>query len=61
MWDEAPAKKRQTYEIGAELSAYSIEELEECLMQLTAERERIEAIINAKKLSQDAAQSVFKK
>lgn len=60
MWDEPPPKKRPAYEIGADLSTFSVQELEECLIQLAAERERIEAIIKAKKASQDAAHSIFK-
>lgn len=61
MWEEAPPKKRPAYEIGADLSTFSVRELEECLVLLAGERERIEAMIASKRKSQDAAQSVFKK
>lgn len=60
IWDEEVPRKRATYELGTDLSTWSVAELEEYIAALAAERERVEATITAKKASQNAAQSVFK-
>ena len=59
--DEAQPKKRAAYELGADLSTLSVKELEDCLGVLAGERQRVEAALAAKKASQSAAQSVFKR
>lgn len=59
-WDEDLPKKRPAYELGADLSTLSLEELQHYLTVLDAERQRVEAMVAAKKASQDAANSVFK-
>jgi len=62
MWDEdgkTPAKK-PNYELGADLSRYSVDELSEYISVLEAERGRVEAALQAKKASMHAADSVFK-
>ncbi len=62
VWDdEAPPKKRSRPELGADLSALSVSELEDYLGALAAERQRVEATITAKKASESAADSVFKR
>ena len=61
IWDDEAPRKRVAYELGADLSARSVEELEEYLAVLAAERERVEAALAAKKASQSAAHSVFKR
>lgn len=59
-WDEAEPKKPAGYALGADLSARSVEELEEYIALLSAERERVEAVLAAKRASQGAAHSIFK-
>lgn len=61
IWDDAePRKKRAAYELGADLSTWSVGDLDEYLLALAAERERVEAAKAAKQASQSAANSVFK-
>jgi len=60
IWDDEAPRKRATFELGADLSTWSVAELEEYLAALAAERQRVETTIVAKKASQGAAQSVFK-
>ncbi|MGB0087101.1 MAG: DUF1192 domain-containing protein [Rhodomicrobiaceae bacterium] len=59
-WDEDLPKKRPAFELGADLSALSVKDLEEYVALLAAERQRAEAVIASKKSSRDAAHSVFK-
>jgi uncharacterized small protein (DUF1192 family) len=59
--DEAPPTKRVWPELGGDLSALSVSELEDYLSVLAAERQRVEAAIAAKKASGSAAESVFKR
>jgi uncharacterized small protein (DUF1192 family) len=59
-WDEDLPRKRPPFELGADLSALSIKDLEEYLSVLDAERKRAEAMIASKKSTQTAAHSVFK-
>ncbi len=58
--DEAP-KKKLVHEIGEDLSKLSIEELGERIEVLKAEISRIEAALNAKRASADAAETFFKR
>lgn len=60
-WDDEAPKKRPTFELGAELSKYSVDELTEYLGLLEAERRRVEALLSTKRASRDAADSVFKR
>lgn len=61
IWDDSePRKKRTAYELGADLSTWSVGELDEYLEALAVERTRVEAAKAAKKASQSAANSVFK-
>lgn len=57
--DDLP-KKTRTYELGANLSTYSVHELEDYLQALEEEKRRVAAMIEEKKASRNAADSVFK-
>jgi uncharacterized small protein (DUF1192 family) len=59
--DELPQKPRREITLGADLSTFSVEELTDYIARLTAERERVEAMLTQKKASRSAADSVFKK
>lgn len=59
--DDATPRKRSTFELGSDLSALSVKDLEEVLELLAAERQRIENAIAAKKASGSAAESFFKR
>jgi uncharacterized small protein (DUF1192 family) len=59
-WDEPAAKKATEIVLGADLSALSVKELEAYIALLGNERERVEAVLAAKRASQNAAHSVFK-
>jgi uncharacterized small protein (DUF1192 family) len=58
--DDLPQKKRREMVLGADLSTFSVEELNEYLATLAAERERVEAALAQKQASRSAAHSVFK-
>lgn len=60
MWDEEKPKKAPAYEIGADLSTRSVEELRDYLEILEAERKRTEAMLNSKQASREAADTFFK-
>jgi uncharacterized small protein (DUF1192 family) len=61
VWDEElPQKKPRDRVLGADLSTYSVEELNEYLAALAAERERVEAVLTQKQASRQSAHSVFK-
>lgn len=60
IWDEEAPKKRPRYELGADLSDMSVEELKDYIAVLEAERGRVEAMLVSKSASRNAAQSVFK-
>ncbi|MBX2805619.1 MAG: DUF1192 domain-containing protein [Hyphomicrobiales bacterium] len=57
--DDRP-KKPKTHTLGADLSAYSVYELESYLQALETEKQRVSALMEAKKASRDAADSIFK-
>jgi uncharacterized small protein (DUF1192 family) len=59
-FEEDLPKKPKTHEIGANLSAYSVYELEEYLRALEEEKVRVAAMIERKNASRNAADSVFK-
>ena len=59
-WDDARPKKKPAHELGADLTVLSVNELEDYLSVLAAERQRVETMLVAKKASQDRAHSVFK-
>jgi uncharacterized small protein (DUF1192 family) len=60
IWDEDAPKPRPAYELGKDLSAFSVEELQDYIAVLMAERDRAETMLASKKASRNAAQSVFK-
>lgn len=57
--DDARLPRPASHEIGAELSALSIAELEERIELLRDEIARIEAELQAKGSTRDAAESLF--
>ena len=59
-FEEDLPKKPRTHEIGANLSTYSVYELEEYLHALEEEKVRVTAMIERKNASRNAADSVFK-
>jgi uncharacterized small protein (DUF1192 family) len=61
VWDDEAPKKKPAFELGADLSKYSVDELTEYLGALEAERRRVEALLGSKRASRDAADSVFKR
>lgn len=62
VWDDDPPRGKPSGRVlGADLSPCSIEELEEYLAVLAAERERVEAMLARKRVSQESAHSVFKR
>lgn len=58
--DEPLAKKWIAHEIGADLSLWSIRELEERIALLKQELERLEDLIGKKNSTREAADAVFK-
>jgi uncharacterized small protein (DUF1192 family) len=61
IWDDdLPQQKRPALTLGADLSPFSVEELRDYVERLSAERQRVEAALRAKEVSQQAANSIFK-
>ena len=60
-WDDETPKKKPAFELGADLSKYSVDELTDYLGLLDAERRRVETLLTSKRASRDAADSVFKR
>jgi uncharacterized small protein (DUF1192 family) len=62
MFDDEPAGRRKavSHEVGADLSAISVDELRERIRLLQAEIDRLEAEITRKDASRNAAASFFK-
>lgn len=56
----APARKVPLHEIGMDLSVLSETEIEERMTALTAEIERLRAVLESKRASRQAADSFFK-
>ena len=59
--EEQPKKKKTAHELGEDLSALSLEELDERVAVLKTEIARIESAISAKRASADLAASFFKR
>jgi uncharacterized small protein (DUF1192 family) len=59
--DDDRPKKKITHEIGQDLYLLSVKELEERVVLLTGEIERLKAAIANKQSSRSAADSFFKK
>ena len=58
--EDLEPRKTKDFEIGCDLSSYSIEELKQLVETLGDEISRIETEIASKESSRDAADSVFK-
>jgi len=58
--DDLPARKPVRHEIGQDLSALSVHELDERISQLRDEIQRLEGARVAKEASRQAAEGVFK-
>ena len=61
IWDDETPKKKANFELGADLSKYSVDELTDYLSLLEAERRRVESLLSSKRASRDVADSVFKR
>jgi uncharacterized small protein (DUF1192 family) len=60
-WDEdLPQKQPRARTLGADLSNLSVEELNNYLAELAAERNRVETVLAQKQASRQSAHSVFK-
>lgn len=59
-FEEELPKPPKTHVLGANLSTYSVYELEEYLHALEEEKSRVSTLIEQKKASRSAADSVFK-
>lgn len=60
MFDDEPVKKPKTHEVGMPLDTLSVDELTERIALLQGEIGRLEAAIEARKKTKDAANSLFK-
>jgi len=58
--DDDRPRKKVTHEIGQDLSLLSVEELNERIVLLLSEIERLQAAAARKRASKDAANSFFK-
>jgi uncharacterized small protein (DUF1192 family) len=58
--DDDKPRKKISHEIGQDLSLLSLEELNERILLLTSEIERLQAAAIKKRASKDAANSFFK-
>lgn len=61
LFDEDKPVKKTSHEIGADLSALSVDELKKRVALLQQEIARIDAEIAAKSSSRNVAESLFKK
>ena len=61
LFDDEPVKKKVVHEIGQDLSALSVGELEERIAQLSAEIERLQAEKSAKGVTRNAADALFRR
>jgi len=58
--DDDRPRKKVSHEIGQDLSLLSVEELTDRIALLTSEIERLQQALTRKRVSRDAANSVFK-
>jgi uncharacterized small protein (DUF1192 family) len=61
IFDDEPAKPSPVHVIGQDLSLLSVTELGERIGQLREEIARLEAELNAKDRTRDAAEALFRK
>jgi uncharacterized small protein (DUF1192 family) len=58
--DDDKPRKKVTHEIGQDLSLLSVEELNERILLLNSEAERLQAAVTKKRASKEAANNFFK-
>jgi uncharacterized small protein (DUF1192 family) len=58
--DDDKPRKKVTHEIGQDLSLLSVEELNERILLLNSEAERLQAALAKKRASKEAANNFFK-
>jgi uncharacterized small protein (DUF1192 family) len=61
LFDEEPLKKPKKHEIGQDLSLLSVDELRERITVLRAEIDRLEAELEAKGATKNAAEALFRR
>lgn len=61
LFDDEPRKPVRVHEIGQDLSLLSVAELKDRIEQLKAEIARLEADIQAKSATKDAAEALFRR
>lgn len=61
LFEEEPVRKPQIHEIGQNLSALSVDELQNRIVQLRDEIIRIELELNAKDSTKAAAEALFRR
>jgi uncharacterized small protein (DUF1192 family) len=61
IFDDEPKKPKRVHEIGQDLSLLSVGELEERIVQLRAEIERLEAELKSKGSTKAAAEALFRR
>lgn len=61
LFDDEPARRRKTHEIGQDLSLLSVGDLAERIGQLEAEIERLRADMAAKDATKSAAEALFRR
>jgi uncharacterized small protein (DUF1192 family) len=61
IFDDEPTKPKRVHEIGQDLSLLSVGELDERIVQLRAEIERLEAELKAKGSTKAAAEALFRR
>lgn len=61
MFDDEPVKKPAGHIVGCDVAAFSIEELEKRIMELSDEIHRLQQVVTTKHASMASAESFFKK
>jgi uncharacterized small protein (DUF1192 family) len=61
IFDDEPKKPKRVHEIGQDLSLLSVGELDERIVQLRAEIERLEAELRSKGSTKAAAEALFRR
>lgn len=61
MFGDEPVKKSDIHELGADLSAFSVGELEKRIDMLKAEILRVETVLSEKRASLASAENFFKR
>jgi uncharacterized small protein (DUF1192 family) len=61
VFDEEPVRKRRPHEVGQDLSALSVDDLQLRIVELRGEIARVEADMKAKSAIKNAADALFRK